>query len=343
MRHVFITGAAGFIGGYAVKEFVAQGSHVLALIHRRRSAELQALAERGAVTIVQGDVTRPADLRTVLRRELGRRNAGLDAIVHCAGRATDVGWRRSFRRTNFEAVRHMACLAKEFDACRFVFISTTDVYGLRDFNGEREEQLSLRANVRNPYPEFKIAAENWIREHLAPAQFAILRPATVWGVGDPTFAPRILAFLRWSPWIVHFGKWRGRNRWPLAHVRNVAAGIYLAATLPEAAGQAINVLDNEVTTADEFYRALAGIFMDGRRFRSITVPFALGQVLARSVSLLSNLLNLNRPFLDPSFYALHFASRNLDFSNERFQRLLAQGCRTVFTREQGIAELQAAH
>ena len=194
---------------YIVRQFTDERWHVLALVHRTPSAELTRLAGAGSVTLVHGDAADPVGLKTALTAALAQRAATLDAIVHCAGRASDVGWRREFRRANFDSVQGMVKLTKELNVGRLVFVSTTDVYGLRDFHGESEDELALDARPRNPYPEFKIAAEAFIRAELLPGRFSIIRPASVWGAGDRTLTSRIVSFLRTSPWIVHFGNWRG--------------------------------------------------------------------------------------------------------------------------------------
>jgi nucleoside-diphosphate-sugar epimerase len=309
-------------------------------VHRASSAELVRLARDGAVTLVTGDVTDPAGLQAALAPVLGQREAAFDAIVHCAGRASDVGWRREFRRTNFESVRGLVGLAKAWGVGRLVFVSTTDVYGLRDYHGESEDELPLGARPANPYPEFKIAAEACIRAELPPERFAIVRPAQVWGVGDRTLTSRIVGFLCASPWIVHFGRWRGRNRWPLAHAKNVALIAFLAATMAEAGGQAVNVVDDEVTTMDEFYRFLARIYLPHKRFRTVTLPFWVGQGVGAVISGLSNLFNLAQPFADPSFYALYAVSHNLDFGNRKMRQLVSRAGRTLVTRAEGLRELE---
>jgi len=342
MRHVFITGAAGFIGGYVVNRFVDEGWHVLALVHRATSPSLVQWSQAGAVTIITGDVRDMADAEAKLAAELQKRQANLEVIVHCAGRASDVGRRSEFRRTNFESVRGLVLTVKNLNVKRFVFVSTTDVYGLRDFNGGSEDELPLRARPGNPYPEFKIAAEEFIRTELPSDRFSIVRPAQVWGVGDRTLTPRIVDFLRRSPWIVHFGKWRGQNRWPLAHVQNVALTIFLAATAQDAVGQAVNVVDDERTTMDEFYRILAKVYLPQKVFRTVTLPFWLGQCFGGMVSFLSNMLNLVRTFTDPSFYALYAVSHNLDFSNNRMKALVAKAGYSLVTRENGIHEIETA-
>jgi nucleoside-diphosphate-sugar epimerase len=338
MKCAFVTGAGGFIGGYVVREFAARGWRVLAGVHKSVPDTLLGLTQERAVSIVRTDVTDRRSLAALARV------GPIDAIVHCAGRASDVGRRSEFRRLNYESVQNLGQLALEREVARLVFVSTTDVYGLRDFNGEAEDELPLRAFPRNPYPEFKIRAEQWLREALPAERHVIIRPAQVWGAGDTTLTPRIVGFLRKSPWIVHFGKWRGTNRWPLAHVRNVAAACCLAATDPAVAGQAINVLDDERTSMDEWYRLVADLYLPGKAFRRLVLPMAAGRLLGGIVSGISNTLNLAHPFADPSFYAVFAVSSNLDFSSERYRAMLARAGARRVSREDGLAELRkAAH
>jgi nucleoside-diphosphate-sugar epimerase len=339
MNTVLISGAGGFIGGWVVREFLEKGWFVQAVVHRHVPAWLQEEECSGRLRLVTadlGDATQVA----AMTAKLGGFGKAV-AVVHCAGRASDVGWRSEFRRANLDAVRYLGRLAMEVGIFRFVFLSTTDVYGLRDFRGEGEETLPLGAFPNNPYPCYKIEAERWIRATMPHECYAILRPAQVWGLGDTTLTKRIVGFLRWSPCIVHFGKWRGANRWPLAHVRNVAAACYLAVTESTAAGRTINVLDDEQTTMDEWYRLVAEIYLPGKRFRTITLPMAVGRALGLPVEWISSVLNLAHPFMDPSYYALHAVSANLDFSNAPLNALFAAAGRRLITRAEGLDELRA--
>jgi len=345
MNTVLVTGAGGFIGSYAAAEFATRGWRVFGTIHRHapdtadRPPDVRAALAQ--VTFLRADVTDPVSLRDAVLKAAGGGRGKLDAIVHCAGRASDVGRRKTFEAVNFGSVRRLVGLAQSQDVRRFVFISTTDVYGLRDFHGENEDQLPLSPLPRNPYPVYKVAAEEFIRGELPAERFSILRPAQVWGVGDRTLTARIEGFLRSSPCIVHFGRWRGANRWPLAHVRNVAKACVLATTLPQAAGQAINVLDGERTTIDEFTRIVADVFLPGKRFRAVCLPAWIGLAVGAVVSGVSNALNLDHPFADPSRYAVHAVSRNLDFSNRRMTRLMDAAGESLATRDQGVEELRA--
>ena len=335
-KQVFLTGAAGFIGSNIATRFAEEGWRVIALVHRSSNPALDQLATEGKVVLLRGDLADMPAIEQALRKE-----DNIDAIVHCAGRASDVGWRSAFRKTNLEPVPALAGIADRLNVPRMVFISTTDVYGLRDHHGEQEDELPLRAHPNNPYPIFKIEAEQSLRSALPPERYAIIRPAQVWGAGDRTLTPRIVDFLKTSPWIVHFGKWKGRNRWPLAHVYNVALATFLAATDPAAGGQAINVVDNEHTTIDEFYRMLAAVYLPDKHLRTIVLPFWTGQFIGGFISAVSNLLNLDRPFADPSLYALYSVSRNLDFGNRRMNDLFARANRRPETRAVGLGNLKA--
>lgn len=339
MKSVFITGSAGFIGTYTVGEFINRGYFVFALIHKNISDELVQFEKNGNLSIIRGSITDFENIKKSLEQEMRGRNQKLDIIVHCAGRASDIGWKSEFRKTNFEAVKKIVSLAEYFNVERFVFLSTTDVYGMKDFHGESEDRLILENNTGNYYPEFKILAEKWVGEKLPAEKSCIIRLAQVWGIGDTTLTSRIVDFLRISPWIVHFGKWQGKNRWPLAHVRNVAAAIYFTAVSPDAAGQIFNIVDNEVTSIDEFYRIVGKIYLPGKNFRSIILPFWIGYLIGWIVSHVSNILNLNRPFVDPSLYALYSVSKNLDFSNRKLAELFKKHNYRPITREEGVEEL----
>jgi len=318
VKRVLVTGAAGFIGRHVAAAFVERGWRVFGLLHRAPPVFEATDGGPGTLTYLRGDATQLESLRAVLR-ECGEPP---DAIVHCAGRASDVGWRREFRRANYESVCHLVLLVQELGIGRLVFVSTTDVYGLRDFNGQQEDDMPLALRSRNPYPYYKIRAERQIRESLPPERYVLLRPAQVWGPGDETITPRVVAFLRHSPAIVHFGRWRGRNRCPLVHVGTVALAAVLAAHRPEVAGQALNVIDDERVSVDAFYRKVAAEFLPGKRFRTVALPYWIGWLLAAPVTAISNLLNLRHPFADPSLYALRTVSHNLEFGNERLRALL---------------------
>jgi nucleoside-diphosphate-sugar epimerase len=339
MNWVLVTGAAGFIGEQVTQKFVAEGWYVIALIHKKQSPALQLLEEKKLITCIQGDIGDAKMLLQQLTKILTERRISLQAIVHCAAYVSDVGYRRQFAKINYLAVSALAQIAETLGS-KFIFMSTTDVYGIKDFKGEAEDDLPLCNNRNNNYPRYKIAAEKWLKNNFPAKQYVIIRPAAVWGLYDETLTKRIVDFLRWSPFIVHFGKWCGKNRWPLAHVKNVATAAFIATVNDNALGKEINVLDNERTSVDEFYSILIEIFFPQKKYRRIYLPLWLILPWAWLITKISNLFNLKKPFIDPSFYALFSVSSNLDFSNKLFVQLAQEKQQTIFSYAQGVAELK---
>lgn len=301
--HVLVTGAGGFVGGHIARRFAAGRWRVTGLVHRQQPAD----PVPGA-TYVTGDITDA----TALRKQVAALKP--DVIVHAAALASDVGPERLFRRLNFESVTVLAPLAKR----KFVFISTSDIYGIRDFSGEDVSTLPFGDNERNPYPRYKIMAERWLKDNMPPERFACIRPAAVWGQGDETMERRVAEFLRFSPFIIHFGKWRGRNRWPLADVRRVAEAAWLAATTNRWDGNGVTVIDNRRITADEYYRETAARLFPGRNYRTVCLPMWIGACIGLISTGLARLTRRTRVFFDPSYYALRTVSSNLDFTDASF-------------------------
>lgn len=335
-NRVFITGGSGFIGRYVVDKFLSEGWDV-SILSRNPSVHKKEFGNRAAV--YYGDLRFANSLKKSLDDYEAQKGSAPNAIVHCAGRVTDIGRKKHFESTIFNPTKILCEYVALNIKTKLVYVSTTDVYGLKDFFSAKESDLDFGFTPRNPYPRYKIESERWIMGHLPKAQYSIVRPASVWGPGDKTLAPRVLEFLRSSPWIIHFGRWKGKNRWPLAHVRNVAAGIYLAATSKQAEGQAFHVLDSEYTTINDYYEMLLEIYFPERKPKPISLPFWLGKLFGASISLASNVLNLDQPIADPSHYAVYVVSKNLDFDNKLFLNLMSQGGQHVWTKSEGIQEL----
>ena len=224
-----------------------------------------------------------------------------------------------FREANYEAVKRLASAAMARGVRRFVYLSTAVVYGLHDVHGEPEDELTFDEKVRNPYPKYKILSEKWLAANLPRECFSCVRPCVIYGYGDTTLTPRAVAYLRHSPFVFHFGKWKGENRWPLAHVENVCRTLHAAMLLPEAGGRGVTVLDSRRTTVREYYREVAREFLPGKKLRECSLPLWAVWPFAW----LSSKLSRERPLFDPTLYALDTVSSNLDFDNGRMRAWLS--------------------
>ena len=305
MRSVLVTGAGGFIGLNVVKEYSKHGWHVLALVHNNIPNVLTQLEN---VEVVQGDVT-DENFMKKFKNEV-------DVVCHVAGLAKDIGSYDKFRKINFEPIKYLSKLPKE----KIVYVSTSDVYGIKDFENATEDSPFCEF-PQNPYPHFKIKSEEWLRQNCE--KYVIIRPAAVWGEGDKTLENRFKEFLEFSPYIIHFGKWKGNNRWPLANVKNVAKTIVSVSTFSDFDNEAITIIDSKKTTIDEYYRQIGAKYFPDKKFKTITLPFWFGKLLGFISTFISNLFKMKNPLFDPTFYAVHHVSSNLDFSSEKMERAIA--------------------
>ena len=304
MKSVLVTGAGGFIGLNTVKMYSEYGWKVFAIVHKNIPEELNNLKN---VDVIQGDVTNVEFLSQFVSK--------VDVVAHVAGLAKDIGSDDIFRALNFEPIKFLSTIPRE----KIVYVSTSDVYGIKDFNNANEN-TPLVEFPKNPYPHYKIMSENWLRENCK--NYVIIRPAAVWGEGDKTLENRVIEFLRTSPFIVHFGKWKGKNRWPLANVKNVAKTIVAVSVTDEFDKEAITIIDPEKTTIDEYYRNAAEKYFPDKKFKNLYLPMFIGKLTGLFSTVISNTLKLREPIFDPTFYAVHHVSSNLDFSSEKMLKAI---------------------
>jgi nucleoside-diphosphate-sugar epimerase len=338
MKSAIITGAGGFIGGYVVKEFVESGWHVVCVVHHRIPTYLQSLADAGKVSLIKADLTARGSFAAAVAELGGRGNC--DALVHCAAKVCDVGREEHYRNINYDAVRELAFWCADKGRCRFVFVSTTDVYGFIDGQGAAEDELTYPEGRLNPYQKYKILSEKAIKRILPDDRWVIIRPGSVWGSGDRLVGPRIVRFLESSPLIVCFGRYHGRNRWPLSHVRNVAAAIRLSAEDSQITGKAVTVVDSERSDVKDVFQMFASIYLPGKKLRSLSLPCWLFLPISSMNVWTCRLLDRHKPLFDPTTYTLRLSSANRDYSNERFRRLLDRHGRNPVTMEEGMRDLR---
>jgi nucleoside-diphosphate-sugar epimerase len=145
--------------------------------------------------------------------------AGVDVVVHAAamlaGGRTE---RDAFRRINVDGTRNVIAAA---DGVRTVIVSTEQVVMAGPLVGV-DESAPYPARTVGLYAQTKQEAE---RAVLDTGGIAV-RPRMVWGKGDTTLLPTVVAAAR-SGRLRWIGG--GHQRTSTCHVRNVVAGITAAA------------------------------------------------------------------------------------------------------------------
>ncbi len=213
----FVTGATGFIGGNLVRELLADGYQVRALV---RSGSDQRNIERLPVEKAIGDL---AD-----RRILSEQVSGCDVIFHVAAQyslwAKD---RNAIYRTNVAGTENLLTAARTAGVKRFIHTSSVAAIGIpaQNMAGVEETQTTLHELISD-YKKSKFLAEQAAQKALREGlDVVIVNPSTPIGPYDVKPTPTgeiILRFLQGRmPVYVHTGL-------NLIDVEDVARGHILA-------------------------------------------------------------------------------------------------------------------
>ncbi|HEX7091102.1 MAG TPA: NAD-dependent epimerase/dehydratase family protein [Longimicrobiales bacterium] len=184
-ERVLVTGGAGFIGSHLVERLLARGDRVIAVDNfdpfyspEEKRRNLSAALENPAFHLVVADCADPAQLRDALDDE------PIDAIVHLAAKA---GVRPSlqdplgYARANIIATQALLELARQRGIRRFIFGSSSSVYGNRADIPFSEDDRADRPV--SPYAATKRAGEVLCHTyaHLYGMRIIALRFFTVYG------------------------------------------------------------------------------------------------------------------------------------------------------------------
>ena len=232
-----ITGASGFIGGW-----LAETLHVrdrVAVRPGMRSWSKAVRLARFGLEPVLLDVMKPEQIEAALARG-GADEVGALRVVHTAYGSA---------RVTVEGTRNMLEAALRAGVERFVYISTTAVYG--SLRAEVEETCPLEPTGEE-YADSKIEAEQLCWEYGEKGlPVTVVRPTIVYGPFGRTWTVDMAAKLQSGRWGIFEGY--GVGLCNLAYVSDVVEGILLAARHPAAVGQAFNLSGPEVITWNDYF------------------------------------------------------------------------------------------
>ncbi|KAL1651327.1 hypothetical protein SLS58_000666 [Diplodia intermedia] len=166
-RNIMVTGGAGFIACWFVRHLTLtypDKYRVYSFDKLDYCASLnntRILDTAPNFTFVQGDITSPADVRRCLRTH------DIDTIVHFAAQShVDLSFGNSYQFTNTNVYGTHVLLesAKAHGVKKFIHISTDEVYGEVEENGDDLGETSLLAPT-NPYSASKAAAEMMVNAY----------------------------------------------------------------------------------------------------------------------------------------------------------------------------------
>ncbi|MDR0299574.1 MAG: NAD-dependent epimerase/dehydratase family protein [Streptococcaceae bacterium] len=237
---VLITGATGFLGEYLVKEFSQAGYQLVAFGRNKEKGQLLEVD-----SFIQGDFSDFKQIEAAAE--------GCEIVIHAGALSTVWGDWKDFESANVLGTENVlkACLKNEVR--RLVFVSSPSIYTSKKDHLDISESFELQDKPLNYYIRSKIQAEALVKSYQSQLETVILRPRGLFGIGDNSIIPRLLAAnsTRGIPLIRS-----GQNKVDITYVENVAQAALLSTTRAEAVGETFNITNGEPMSFKEILESL---------------------------------------------------------------------------------------
>lgn len=184
-KRILLTGGAGFIGSHVAEELLRRGAE-LSIVDNldrfyspaRKKSNLTEIRRSGKFRFSDQDIRVTRAMRDLIKR------VRPEAIIHLAARA---GVRPSieqpllYERVNIGGTINLLELCRQYGAGKFIFGSSSSVYGMTSKTPFSEDQADLRPV--SPYGATKLAGEGlgYTYAHLYDFPVICLRFFTVYG------------------------------------------------------------------------------------------------------------------------------------------------------------------
>lgn len=235
---VMVTGGMGYVGSYMVPHLLAAGHQVVTYdIGWFGDGFLSSNYDNENHFPIVGDIRDLPKLREALK--------GCDAVIHLACVSNDTSCQLDEALStsiNYDAFEPLVIAAKEAGVKRFIYCSSSSVYGISDAPDVTEDHPLIPLTLYNRY---KGMCEPLLLKHQSPDFVCvIIRPATVCGA-----APRMRFDLTVNVMTNHavqmgvitvFG---GEQKRPNLHIKDMTRAYLLLLDAPaeKIAGQIFNV------------------------------------------------------------------------------------------------------
>ena len=170
-KKIFIAGGAGYVGAALVKKLLNDGYHVTVydlMIYGK------VLEDHENLTTIKADIRDEIKLKSSIQKQ--------DIVIHLACISNDPSFElnpKLGKQINFDAFRPLVKLSKEAGIKKFIYASSSSVYGIKN---EKNVHEDMKLEPLTDYSKFKVDCEKILFEFTNNNFITtIIRPATVCG------------------------------------------------------------------------------------------------------------------------------------------------------------------
>jgi nucleoside-diphosphate-sugar epimerase len=299
---ILVTGGTGFTGTALVIRLLELGHEVVALDYKE-GLQCDALRERGAKVMI-GSVT---DQEAVTRSM-----QGVEFVFHLAAAFRELNVPNSFYDdVNVHGTRVVLEAARREGVRKFVYCSTCGVHGNVDRPPADEDAPIQPADY---YQRTKYEAEPLVKREAGPMEVVILRPAAIYGPGDPERFFMIFKRVAKGTFPM-FGN--GRTLYHPLYIDNLVDAFLLCLPPGVGRGREYLIADQKYYPIEEIVRAVA---------RALEVPVRIPHYPVWPVVAVGHVVEkVCKPFgITPPIFPrrVDWYRQNRAFSIERAQREL---------------------
>ena len=230
-KNILVTGGAGFIGSHVCEALLDKGAGVICVDNfndyydpKIKESNIKGFSQNKNFRLYRCNITDAKKLEEIFKEN------NLDAIIHIAARA---GVRPSIQnpsiyvKNNVEGTLNMLEMARKFAINKFIFTSSSSVYGLNKVPFSEDMNIN---NPVSPYAATKISGELLCKTYnnLYKVPIVCLRLFTVYGPrGRPDMAPyKFMKLVLDGKEIPMYGD--GTSKRDYTYVSDIVNGIIIA-------------------------------------------------------------------------------------------------------------------
>jgi nucleoside-diphosphate-sugar epimerase len=315
--NILVTGGAGFLGSFIVKELLDPECPLTIQKVRIFDVKHPAAFHDERVEFFSGDVCNP--------HQISRACEGMDLVIHSAA-IIDWGTKTpgEVYAANFVGTKNVVSACREKRVQMLVYTSSLDVVITGKPLRNIDESQPYAANHLNMYCESKCLAEQLVlAENNNGFRTCALRPADIWGEGDPYHIPPLIEMAK-RGFYIRIGNGKARNQH--VYAGNMAwAHVLAAKALAEGHsrvyGNAYFITDGEPANFFVFFDEI--VSRSGYRIwpRNLWLPkgvtYLLGMV-SEYVAFMMRPFRYYNPRL--SRFAVMYTTTDFTFSAEKAKR-----------------------